>query len=33
LAEDAGYVMTRTETWVHREPLEVCLLAEFVPAS
>ncbi|HVX06384.1 class I SAM-dependent methyltransferase [Humibacter sp.] len=33
LAEEAGFAMTRTETWVHREPLEVCLLAEFVPAS
>jgi ubiquinone/menaquinone biosynthesis C-methylase UbiE len=33
LAESAGYVVTRSETWVHPDPLEVCLLAELVPSN
>ena len=33
LADATGYTMTRSQTWVNRDPFEVCLIAEFVPAS
>jgi ubiquinone/menaquinone biosynthesis C-methylase UbiE len=33
LAGSAGYLVTRSETWVHPEPLEVCLLVELVPSD
>lgn len=33
IADDAGYTMTRSQTWVHREPLEMCLIAELAPAT
>lgn len=33
LAEDAGFRVSRAQTWVHTDPLEVCLLAELTPAE
>lgn len=33
IASDAGLRLVRHETWVRRDPLEVCLLAELVPAA
>lgn len=33
LAAAAGFTVTRSQTWVQQEPLELCLLAELTPRS
>lgn len=33
LAAQAGFVLSRSQTWVYPEPFEVCLLAELTPVA